>query len=153
MSQLKLHFYANYFFDPKTYMQRHILGRGACQMSLIPLLLQLAKGWRYTTPLKMENSIENANFEQVQLRPCLTHSDATSVHICVPSCLTTFIFRLLTYDPQISLHFELNEKQLKSSSFQDFCAKCTKSSTHALWTLTNKTESKKLKLKLNFKFL
>ena len=65
MSRLKLRFYANYFFDPKTYMQSHILGRGACQMSLEPLLLQLAKGWRYTTQLKMENSIENANFEQV----------------------------------------------------------------------------------------
>ena len=65
MSQLKLHFYANYFFDPKTYMQRHILGRGACQMSLEPLLLQLAKWWCYSAPLKMANSIENANFEQV----------------------------------------------------------------------------------------
>ena len=65
MSKWKLQFYANYFFDPKTYMQSHILGRWACQMSLEQLLLQLAKGWRYTTPLKMENSIENANFEQV----------------------------------------------------------------------------------------
>ena len=52
MSQLKLYFYAKKKSDPKTYMQSHILGRGACQMSLEPLLLQLAKGWRYTTPLK-----------------------------------------------------------------------------------------------------
>ena len=43
-------------FDPKTCMQSHILGRGACQMS---------KGWRYTTQFKMEFSIENATFEQV----------------------------------------------------------------------------------------
>ena len=53
---IKIAFLWKLSFDPKTCMQSHILGRGACQMS---------KGWRYTTQFKMEFSIENATFEQV----------------------------------------------------------------------------------------
>ena len=56
-------------FSHDTCMQSHILDRGACQISLKPLLLQIVKWWRYNTQLKIkfQTCIAQALFDR---QPC-----------------------------------------------------------------------------------
>ena len=78
-------FYANYSFAPNTYMQSHIFTKlysmveEHVKISLIPILLQMVKGGRYSNRLKMPT------LKRPQVMPRLSKSHGTCLHMCFDS--------------------------------------------------------------------